>query len=131
MTHIAIQPPTRNARTGYKVNSNRGERIGRVSSEWFSSPADERYLSLYDLHDWVKTRSEHSRTRIVASEAIRVEATRENAERLTLTIPGSYKPVTPTHWSFGQLARRRRGLEFNMISAGWAPPAGNYVVIPD
>ena len=31
---------------GYKVGVNRGQRIGRVSSEWFSRPADERALWL-------------------------------------------------------------------------------------
>lgn len=31
--------------SGYKVDISRGERIGRVSSEWFSRPDDERYLS--------------------------------------------------------------------------------------
>ncbi len=35
---------------GYKVDVSRGERVGRVSSEWFSRPADERYLSLSDLY---------------------------------------------------------------------------------
>ncbi len=28
----------------YKVDVTRGEQIGRVSSEWFSRPNDERYL---------------------------------------------------------------------------------------
>jgi hypothetical protein len=28
---------------GFKVDISRGERIGRVSSEWFSRPNDERY----------------------------------------------------------------------------------------
>ena len=49
-------------------------------------------------------RTEHSRTRTVESPAIRVEASRDNAERLALTLPGSDAPVAPTHWSFGQLA---------------------------
>ena len=31
---------------GFKVDVTRGERVGRVSSEWFSRPDDERYLSL-------------------------------------------------------------------------------------
>ena len=35
---------------GYKVDISRGERIGRVSSEWFSRPDDERFLSLGALH---------------------------------------------------------------------------------
>jgi hypothetical protein len=89
---------------GYKVDVTRGERIGRVSSEWFSRPADERYLSLSELYASVQDRSERSRTRTVESAAIRVDATRDNAERLTLMLPGSDVPVTPTHWSFGQLA---------------------------
>jgi hypothetical protein len=29
---------------GYRVDVSRGERVGRVSSEWFSRPADQRYL---------------------------------------------------------------------------------------
>ena len=104
MTQIEIQTPTQNVRRGYKVDVSRGQRIGRVSSEWFNRPADERYLSLTDLHDAVKTRSERSRTRVVQTEAIRVEASRNDAERLSLIIPGSDRPVAPTHWSFGQLA---------------------------
>ncbi len=37
--------------SGFKVDISRGQRIGRVSSEWFSRPDDERYLSLSALHD--------------------------------------------------------------------------------
>lgn len=88
----------------YKVDVSRGERIGRVSSEWFSRPDDERYLSLSDLHAAVHGRAECSRTRTVESAAIRVEASRDDAERLVLMLPGSDGPVAPTHWSFGQLA---------------------------
>ena len=104
MTQMEIQAPTRIARNGYKVDVSRGQRIGRVSSEWFNRPDDERYLSLTDLHNSVKRRSERSKTRIVESEAIRVEATRDNPERLTLMLPDAHAPVAPTHWSFGQLA---------------------------
>ena len=38
----------------YKVDISRGERIGRVSSEWFSRPDDERYLSLNTLYAAVR-----------------------------------------------------------------------------
>ncbi|PBB41143.1 DUF932 domain-containing protein [Mesorhizobium sp. WSM3866] len=104
MTQMEIQAPSRIGTNGYKVDLSRGQRIGRVSSEWFNRPADERYLSLADLNNSVKRRSERSRTRIVESEAIRVEASRDNPERLTLMLPGAGAPVAPTHWSFGQLA---------------------------
>jgi hypothetical protein len=33
---------------GFKVDVTRGQRIGRVSSEWFSRPADQRFLNLDD-----------------------------------------------------------------------------------
>jgi hypothetical protein len=89
---------------GYKVDVNRGARIGRVSSEWFSRPDDERYLSLSDLFAAVRRRAERSRSRTAESAAIRVEANRDDAERLALLVQGEDVPLVPTHWSFGQLA---------------------------
>lgn len=104
MTHVEILDAARDRAGGYKVDVSRGERIGRVSSEWFSRPADERYLSLSDLYAAVHGRTERSRTQTVESAAIRVEASRDDAERLALMLPGSDAPIAPTHWSFGQLA---------------------------
>ena len=89
---------------GYKVDVTRGERVGRVSSEWFSRRDDERILSLGDLASAVRGRSERSRTRVVETALIHVEANRNDPERLALILPGADAPVTPTHWSFGQLA---------------------------
>ena len=63
---------------GYRVDVSRGENVDRVSSEWFSRPDDERYLSLDDLFASVKGRAERSRTRTVESAAIRVEAHRDD-----------------------------------------------------
>lgn len=104
MNNSATVDIARDATGGYKVDASRGERIGRVSSEWFNRPADERFLSLSALMTSVHGRSERSRTRIVKSAAIRVEASRHDAERLDLVLPGADRPVAPTHWSFGQLA---------------------------
>lgn len=89
---------------GFKVDVSLGERVGRVSSEWFSRPDDERFLSLNELARTVRARAESSRTRTVESERIQVEASRGEPERLTLIVPGAEAPVAPTHWSFGQLA---------------------------
>ena len=88
---------------GFKVDISRGERIGRVSSEWFSRPDDERYLSLSDLYASVCARTERATARTVESRAVRVEARRDDAEQLALIVPGRDRPVAPTHWSFGQL----------------------------
>lgn len=89
---------------GYKVDVSRGGHDGRVSSEWFSRPDDEKYLSLSDLYASVKGRAERSNTRTVESAAIRVEAHRDDPEKLALVLPDAEAPVAPTHWSFGQLA---------------------------
>ncbi|MBG0511180.1 DUF932 domain-containing protein [Agrobacterium sp. MOPV5] len=93
----------RPASSGFKVDISRGERIGRVSSEWFSRPDDERYLSLSDLHRAVSARTEQARVRTIETAEIRVEATRDNAERLSLIVPGGREALAPTHWSYGQL----------------------------
>ncbi len=91
-------------RAGYKVDISRGQNIARVSSEWFSRPDDERFLSLNDLYDAVRARAENAVARTVESRAVRVEASRDDAERLELIVPGREVPIAPTHWSFSQLA---------------------------
>jgi len=88
---------------GFKVDLSRGERVGRVSSEWFSRPDDERFLSLPELYAAVRGRADRASARTVESRAIRVEASRDDAERLALIVPGRTDPVVPTNWSFGQL----------------------------
>jgi hypothetical protein len=104
MTQVNILDAACGESGGYRVDVSRGERIGRVSSEWFSRPADERYVSLSELFATVRVRAERSRTRTAESAAIRVEANRDDAERLALMLPGEDVPLVPTHWSFGQLA---------------------------
>jgi hypothetical protein len=104
MTDLRIAEASPQHGGGYKVDVSRGQRVGRVSSEWFARPDDERYLSLTALQEAVEARARRSRTRTVESAAIRVEASREDPERLALMLPGADAPVAPTHWSFGQLA---------------------------
>jgi len=91
------------ASNGFHVDIGRGERIGRVSSEWYARPADERYLSLSDLHAAVLGRAQRATARTVESRAVRIEASRDDAEWLALIVPGRDEPISPTHWSFGQL----------------------------
>ncbi|MCK1323531.1 DUF932 domain-containing protein [Bradyrhizobium sp. 156] len=102
--NLQVLDARRDTTGGYKVDVSRGERIGRVSSEWFSRPADERYLSLSELVGSVRDRADRSRTRVVESALIHVEANRNDAEQLALILPGTDAAIAPTHWSFGQLA---------------------------
>jgi hypothetical protein len=89
--------------SSFKVDPSRGEHNGRVASEWFSRPADERYLDLNTLFASVSQRAERSRTRVVESRAVRVQASADEADALALILPGSDTPLSPTHWSFGQM----------------------------
>jgi hypothetical protein len=81
MTSMEILSGRRDFSGGYKVDVSRGERVGRVSSEWFLRPADERFLSLSELFASVRGRAERSRTQTVESAAIRVEAIHHRAGR--------------------------------------------------
>jgi hypothetical protein len=100
MNMMTLQQSERPAPSGFRVDVSRGQRIGRVSSEWFARPDDERYLNLSDLYQAVRGRAERAHARTVESRAIRVEANRDDAERLA--VPGRDGPVAPTHWNFGQ-----------------------------
>jgi hypothetical protein len=103
MTMITVTQSEQPVSSGFRVDVLRGERVSRVSSEWFFRPDDERYLNLTDLYDAVRRRAARAQARTVESRAVRVEAARDNAGRLALLVPGRSEPVAPTHWSFGQL----------------------------
>lgn len=103
MTMVTLTQNEQPFSSGFRVDVSRGQRVGRVSSEWFSRPDDERYLDLTDLYIAVRRRAERAQTRTVESRAVKVEASRDSAERLSLIMPGRDEPVAPTHWSFGQL----------------------------
>jgi hypothetical protein len=88
---------------GYKVDPFKGGHNGRVSSEWYSRPGDQRFTSLDDLMASVSSRAERCTTRTLETKGVRVNATRGDNNKLSLTAPGSDIEMTPTHWSFGQL----------------------------
>jgi hypothetical protein len=46
MTLMTLTQNEQPVSKGFRVDMSRGERVGRVSSEWFSRPDHERYLSL-------------------------------------------------------------------------------------
>ena len=117
MNQVILESPPGGSHTppasgAYKVDISRGTRIGRASSEWFSRPDDERYLSLSTLHAAVRARAERATARTVESKALRVEASRDDAER----------------WRWSSPARMRRSCRLTgrtgNFAAWWAhPPA--------
>lgn len=65
MTMTTILPPASRGPTsgGFRIDPSRGTRSARVSSEWFSRPDDERYLSLSDLHAATLARADRATAR--------------------------------------------------------------------
>jgi hypothetical protein len=102
---------TPSASTAHAVDHTRGTANFRVSSQWWSRPDDQKFLSLDDMFTFTKGLADSSKWGIVESKSIRVVADKDDAEDLQLVIPagglgaGSGETtVEPTHWSFGQLA---------------------------
>ncbi|MGY4365454.1 hypothetical protein ACVW1A_001519 [Bradyrhizobium sp. LB1.3] len=90
---------------GFRVDVSRGQRIGRVSSEWFSRPDDERYLNLPDLYNAVRSRAECAQARTVESRAIRVEANSNNSGDTRWKVPGVLDWSTMTHNPFVEVTK--------------------------
>ena len=104
MNSHVIMPNSEPVSGAFAVDVSRGSHDGRVSSQWFSRPDDERYLNLDDLYAATRKRADGAHVRTVQSVNVRVEASRDDMESLALILPGREDPVTPTHWSFGQLS---------------------------
>ena len=100
---LASRPAGGVATAPYKIDITQGGHNSRVSSEWFSRPDDERYLSLSSLYEAVRSRADLATARTVETRSLRMIADRGSAESLALTIPGRAEPIAPTHWSYGQL----------------------------
>lgn len=87
----------------FTVDTSRGRADGRVSSEWFTRPDDERYLNLDDLYGAVHARKASATAQVIETRTLRVEADCDEPERLALRIGDDAETMAPTHWSFGQL----------------------------
>lgn len=85
----------------FKIDAMRGSLDGRVSSQWFSRPDDQKFTSLSDLFTATYARAHNAVQRVIDTKDIRVIADRDDPDALRLDY-GSGE-VSPTHWSFGQL----------------------------
>src|SRR5258708_22280333 len=85
--------------------TTKGRTNHAVSSQWYSRPADQRYLSLADLHAAVKARRDASHVETVEVKELEVIASMDDRFDLRIT-DRSHKldgEMKPSHYSFGQL----------------------------
>jgi len=85
-----------------KVDPHKGQRIGAVSSQWFSRSDDERFLSLTAIEEAVSVRSMNAQQEIIDVRGVEIRAKSDDAETLKVTFDN--QELDATHWSFGQMA---------------------------
>ncbi len=86
----------------WKVDTSRGQVNGRLSSQWFSRPDDERFLSIAELYDHTLTVAQASDVATANVADLRVIASADKPDSLRLQLQDG-RQVRPSHWSFGQL----------------------------
>lgn len=84
----------------------------QANQQWATRPADQRFTSLPAMYDFMKNVRQHSNGKVVSSRALKAIPASElpggnqrDLKGLMLVGPNGH-PVTPTHWSFNQLAQR-------------------------
>lgn len=86
----------------YRVDTGKGTSDGRLSSQWYNRPDDERFLSLEDLYAATYARADNSSAYVVQSKEIKVQANTNSPTDLHLELPDGRGIVEPTNWSFQQ-----------------------------
>jgi hypothetical protein len=75
--------------------------ITTASTQWANRPDDERFVSLHDLYAKVSRERETSIAKVISNRRILAQPTDDHQG---LEIHTAVDKVTPTNWSFGQLA---------------------------
>lgn len=79
--------------------------LTQASTQWASRPSDQRFLSLHELGAKVRFDRDRSAARVVSSRKITVRPAEDDAVRGIQIEGQNGGVVTPTHWSFGQVAQ--------------------------
>lgn len=92
---------------GRDVDVSRGTNRYEVSRQWMSRPEDQRFTSLDELAAVTKARYMSSTTELVDNKKLELIAPEphgmEDLTRMYVGMPNG-DVVSPTHWSFGQMA---------------------------
>lgn len=105
--HFRIQ--VRGRRVPHRVINIMSDILTQASRQWSSRPADQRFVSLPDMHAFMQNVRQHSAQKVVSSRALTAIPAKElnpsDNYGLMLTGPNG-TAVAPTHWAFNQLSQR-------------------------
>ena len=79
--------------------------LTQASRQWASRPSDERFVSLYELGAKMNHVRQSSSGKIVSSRQVEARPAQADPMRGLEIVGPNGHAVTPTHWSFGQLAQ--------------------------
>ncbi len=88
---------------GYKVDLGAANGSGACRQNGSPGPTTSAICRSSALYVAVRARADRATGRTVETRTLRVEASRDDAERLALIVPGREESIAPTHWSFGQM----------------------------
>lgn len=77
----------------------------QANKQWRTRPADERFVSLTDLHNHCQRMHEQSTASVVSSRSFLINPVEGQHDALQCAGPAG-ENVNFTHWSFGQLCQR-------------------------
>jgi hypothetical protein len=85
-----------------RIDATRGSRSGRVSQEWFSRPADQRFTSISSLISSLEARSVGMKEDVISGRDLRFIANQDDSRNLFLGAPDGGEPLGITNYVFGQ-----------------------------
>lgn len=79
----------------------------QASHQWATRPSDERFTSLHDMRDMMRSIRQDSREKVISTHRVHVKPV-EADEMKGLTVAGfnGGTEFAPTNWAFGQLCQR-------------------------
>jgi hypothetical protein len=86
-----------------RIDVRRGSTNGRVSQEWFSRPADQRFTSISALMDSLNARSVGMKEDVIDARDLCLVANQNDTRNLFLVPPDGGEPLGLTNHVFGQM----------------------------
>lgn len=78
----------------------------QASHQWMTRPADQRFLSLPEMHAKSLAIRQHSVAKVLGNRALQAVPYSESDFRALAVTGPNGAPVLPTNWAFGQLAAK-------------------------
>lgn len=98
----SIREQAKDKAASWKIDPKKGSTLSVVSSQWYSRPDDQRFVSMEDLFRHTLERSHASWTEVSDLRHYTAEGDDQTDNQLNIVSSNGVK-LAPTHWAFAQL----------------------------